>query len=84
MTMENIILTKADLAKRQQRSVESITTACSRNPSAVPPFFKLGNNRNSPIRFRLSDVIKWEDDMAKKQQQEQSAYDQKMNPKWNI
>lgn len=82
--MENIILTKADLAKRQQRSVESITTACSRNPSSVPPFFKLGNNRNSPIRFRLSDVIKWEEDMAKKQQQVQSAYEQKMNPKWNI
>ncbi|EKO3564779.1 hypothetical protein P0E95_001110 [Vibrio metschnikovii] len=82
--MDDVILTKSDLAKRQKRSLESITTACSRNPSAVPPFFKLGNNRNSPIRFRLSDVIEWEAEMADQQKLVASSYSQKMNPKWNI
>lgn len=82
--MNNVILTKADLAVRQKRSLESITTACSRNPSAVPPFFKLGNNKNSPIRFRLSDVIEWEAEMAEQQKTVASAYTQKIKPKWNI
>lgn len=82
--MEEQILTKADLAKRQQRSFESITTACSRNPSSVPPFFKLGNTKNSPIRFRLSDVIAWEAEMAAQQAQIAASVTQKMNPKWEI
>lgn len=82
--MEEQILTKADLAKRQQRSLESITTACSRNPSSVPPFFKLGNTKNSPIRFRLSDVIAWEAEMATQQAQIAASVTQKMNPKWEI
>ena len=82
--MEEQILTKADLAKRQQRSFESITTACSRNPSSVPPFFKLGNTKNSPIRFRLSDVIAWEAEMAEQQKQVALSYAQKHNPRWNI
>ena len=58
--MENTILTKKQLAERQQRSVESINTACSRERDAIPPYFKLGKHKNSPIRFRLSDVIAWE------------------------
>lgn len=82
--MEGQILTKADLAKRQQRSLESITTACSRNPSSVPPFFKLGNTKNSPIRFRLSDVIAWEAEMSAQQAQLAASATQKMNPKWEI
>jgi hypothetical protein len=82
--MEDQILTKADLAKRQKRSLESITTACSRNPSSVPPFFKLGNTKNSPIRFRLSDVIAWEAEMAAQQAKIASSVTQKMNPKWDI
>ena len=82
--MEEQILTKADLAKRQKRSLESITTACSRNPSSVPPFFKLGNTKNSPIRFRLSDVIAWEAEMAAQQAQIAASVTQKMNPKWEI
>lgn len=82
--MEEQILTKADLAKRQKRSLESITTACSRNPSSVPPFFKLGNTKNSPIRFRLSDVIAWEAEMATQQAQIAASVTQKMNPKWEI
>lgn len=82
--MEEQILTKADLAKRQQRSLESITTACSRNPTSVPPFFKLGNTKNSPIRFRLSDVIAWEAEMAAQQSRVAASVTQKMNPKWEI
>lgn len=82
--MNNTILTKADLAKRQQRSLESITTACSRNPSSVPPFFKLGTNKNSPIRFRLSDVIAWEDELAELQKQQVAVQVQALKPRWNI
>jgi hypothetical protein len=82
--MEDPILTKADLAKRQKRSLESITTACSRNPASVPPFFKLGNNKNSPIRFRLSDVIAWESEMAEQQAKVTSSVTQKMNPRWEV
>ncbi|CED61881.1 Putative uncharacterized protein [Moritella viscosa] len=82
--MNNTILTKADLAKRQQRSLESITTACSRNPSSVPPFFKLGTNKNSPIRFRLSDVIAWEDELAELQKQQVAEQVQALKPRWII
>lgn len=82
--MNNTILTKADLAERQQRSLESITTACSRNPSSVPPFFKLGTNRNSPIRFRLSDVIAWENELAELQKQQLAAQEQALKPRWII
>ncbi len=82
--MNNTILTKADLAERQQRSLESITTACSRNPSSVPPFFKLGTNRNSPIRFRLSDVIAWENELAELQKQQLAAQEQALKPRWMI
>ncbi|EDM69286.1 hypothetical protein PE36_07357 [Moritella sp. PE36] len=82
--MNNTILTKADLAKRQQRSLESITTACSRNPSSVPPFFKLGTNKNSPIRFRLSDVIAWEDELAELQKKQVAEQVQSLKPRWMI
>ncbi|MCF9124773.1 hypothetical protein J8A01_15390 [Vibrio parahaemolyticus] len=82
--MNDAILTKQDLAERQKRSVESITTACSRNPSSLPPFFKLGTNRNSPIRFRLSDVIAWEDEQAEKQKKLLEEQERKLAPRWLI
>ncbi|HCG9599754.1 MULTISPECIES: hypothetical protein [Vibrio] len=82
--MNDVILTKQDLAERQKRSVESITTACSRNPSSLPPFFKLGANRNSPIRFRLSDVIAWEDEQAEKQKKLLEEQERKLAPRWLI
>ncbi len=82
--MDDVILTKQDLAKRQKRSVESITTACSRNPSSIPPFFKLGSNRNSPIRFRLSDVIAWENEQAEKQKALVQEQEMKLKPRWVI
>ena len=31
----------------------------SANPSAVPPFLKLGDKPNSPVRWRASDVEAW-------------------------
>ncbi|TOH45144.1 hypothetical protein CGI80_24215 [Vibrio parahaemolyticus] len=82
--MNDVILTKQDLAERQKRSVESITTACSRNPSSLPPFFKLGTNRNSPIRFRLSDVIAWEDEQTEKQKKLLEEQERKLAPRWLI
>ncbi|OSP11368.1 hypothetical protein B7489_19700 [Vibrio alginolyticus] len=82
--MNDVILTKQDLAERQKRSVESITTACSRNPSSLPPFFKLGTNRNSPICFRLSDVIAWEDEQAEKQKKLLEEQERKLAPRWLI
>ncbi|WP_273979432.1 hypothetical protein [Vibrio parahaemolyticus] len=82
--MNDVILTKQDLAERQKRSLESITTACSRNPSSLPLFFKLGTNRNSPIRFRLSDVIAWEDEQAEKQKKLLEEQERKLAPRWLI
>ncbi|EJX1245942.1 hypothetical protein ODH84_003514 [Vibrio alginolyticus] len=82
--MNDVILTKQDLAERQKRSLESITTACSRNPASLPPFFKLGINRNSPIRFRLSDVIAWEDEQAEKQKKLLEEQERKLAPRWLI
>lgn len=70
VTMEKEILTKADLAARYGISEKSINTACSRNPSSLPPFFKLGVSKNSQIRFRLEDCLAFEAEMKEKQQQE--------------
>ncbi|NVJ66208.1 MAG: hypothetical protein HWE16_06945 [Gammaproteobacteria bacterium] len=44
-------------------SKKAIDVACSRNPSSLPPFFKLGTSKNSPIRFRLKDCIEFENKM---------------------
>lgn len=77
--MQHEILTKQQLAERQQRSIESINTACSREPRSVPPYFKLGNHKNSPIRFRLSDVIDWEAKQAEKTHMEAEAEIERRN-----
>lgn len=60
MNMIDEILTKEDIAKRYRISLSSVNTLCSRNPEALPKFFKLGNAKNSPVRFRLSDVMAFE------------------------
>lgn len=60
MNMIDEILTKQDIARRYQISLSSVNTLCSRNPEALPRFFKLGNAKNSPVRFRLSDVQAFE------------------------
>lgn len=60
MNMIDKILTKEDIANRYSISLSSVNTLCSRNPEALPKFFKLGNAKNSPVRFRLSDVVAFE------------------------
>lgn len=51
------------MAERYGMSKKAIDVACSRNPSSLPPFFKLGTSKNSPIRFRLKDCIEFENKM---------------------
>lgn len=67
MTVNDTILTKEDIAKRYQISLSSVNTLCSRNPEALPRFFKLGNAKNSPVRFRLSDVLAFEEAQVARQ-----------------
>lgn len=67
MTGTDNILTKEDIAKRYQISLSSVNTLCSRNPDALPRFFKLGNAKNSPVRFRLSDVLAFEEAQVARQ-----------------
>ena len=67
--MNPTILTKKDLAERYGMSEKSINTACSRNPSSIPKFFKLGVSSNSPVRFRLEDCLAFEEEMLQRQAQ---------------
>lgn len=77
--MQHEIITKRQLAERQHRSIDTISTACSRDPDSIPVFFKLGNHKNSPIRFRLSDVIAWEAKQAEKARAEVEAERERRN-----
>jgi len=70
--MNKAIFTKADLAKYFSVSEKSISTACSRTPSSLPKFFKLGVSSNSPVRFRLEDVLAFEAKMIARQEQLQA------------
>lgn len=67
MQVQNVIMTKEDIAKRYGISLSSVNTLCSRNPDALPRFFKLGNAKNSPVRFRLSDVLVFEEAQVARQ-----------------
>lgn len=67
MEVQNVIMTKEDIAKRYGISLSSVNTLCSRNPEALPRFFKLGNAKNSPVRFRLSDVLAFEEAQVARQ-----------------
>jgi len=71
--MNKAIFTKADLAEYFGISEKSISTACSRSPSSLPKFFKLGVNKNSPVRFRFEDVLAFEAEMLQRQEQAQAA-----------
>ena len=68
ISMEKPILTKGDLAKYFGISEKSISTACSRNPSSLPKFFKLGVSKNSPVRFRREDILVFEAEMLERQE----------------
>lgn len=67
--MSTSLLTKKELARRWGTSEKSISTACSRNPASLPRLMKLGFSKNSPIRFRLEDVLAFEEEMLKRQEQ---------------
>lgn len=51
------VLTKDDLSKVLKIPRSTLDTMCSRKPEHLPNFFKLGNAKNSPIRFLKRDVI---------------------------
>lgn len=66
--MDETFITKKQLAERYQMSVKSINTMCSmKGVKPIPCFIKLGPHSNSPIRFRMSDVLAWEAEQAEKQ-----------------
>lgn len=70
MKPENeVFLTIEQLAERYGRKLSTVKTLVSRNPGALPPSIKLGRARNAPVRFRLSDCVKWESELAKEQEQ---------------
>lgn len=74
--MEETFLTKKQLAERYQMSVKSINTMCSlKTVKPLPPFIKLGPHSNSPIRFRMSDVLSWEEQQAELQRQRDAEND---------
>jgi predicted DNA-binding transcriptional regulator AlpA len=67
---EGIFLTKKQIADRYQLSVKSVNTMCSvKTNRPLPPFMKLGPGSSSPIRFRMSDVLAWEEQQAEIQRQ---------------
>ncbi len=65
------ILTKADIADRYKMKLSTVSTLCSRSPSSLPPFFKMGDSDNSQIRFRRSDCDKWDEQRVAKNAQKQ-------------
>lgn len=65
--MKTHYLRKADIAKRLGLSLKTVDKACSQNPGSLPRFFKLGTGKNAPIRFRLEDVLAFEEAMLAKQ-----------------
>lgn len=61
MSVDNTppLLTANEVAKILAMPLSTLKKNCSVRQEAVPPFLKLGNQRNSPIRFRRSDVEAW-------------------------
>lgn len=53
-------LMQADaVAKAIAMPVNTLKKNVSANKASVPPFLKLGDKPNSPVRWRKSDVEKW-------------------------
>ncbi|WP_022942938.1 hypothetical protein [Psychromonas hadalis] len=67
-----IFITKAGLAQRYSMAISTVNTLCSRSPESLPKFIKLGLASNSPIRFKMADVIEWENKMQEQQIAQQS------------
>lgn len=61
MSDENIppLLTPEQVAFILAMCLSTFKKNCSVRPDSVPPFLKIGNAPNSPIRFRRTDVEKW-------------------------
>lgn len=70
MNTGDMILTKADIADRYQMKLSTVNTLCSRSPSSLPPFFKMGSSANSPIRFRREDCEAWDAEQVAKAQEQ--------------
>jgi len=74
--MDETFITKKQLAERYQMSVKSINTMCSmKGVKPIPRFIKLGPHSNSPIRFRMTDVLAWEAEQVEMQRQRDAVAD---------
>jgi hypothetical protein len=67
------IFTKRDIAARYSMQLSTVNTLCSRSPSSLPPFFKMGGSANSPIRFREEDCDIWDNERVKTEQARRSS-----------
>ena len=61
MSAENIppLLTADQVAEILSMSASTLRKNCSVSPESIPPFLKLGNASNSPVRWRRCDVDGW-------------------------
>ena len=61
MSAENMppLLTAEQVAVILVMSLSTLRKNCSVSPESVPPFLKLGNASNSPVRWRRTDVDAW-------------------------
>ncbi len=55
------LLTAEQVAERLAMSVSTLRKNVSVSPASVPPFLKLGQASNSPVRWRVCDVNAWID-----------------------
>ena len=53
------LLRAKDVAEIMAIPLSTLKKNVSANPSAVPPSLKLGNQPNSPVRWRRCDVERW-------------------------
>lgn len=53
------LLVAENVAERIAVPLATLKKNVSANPSAVPPFLKLGDKPNSPVRWRATDVEAW-------------------------
>jgi len=56
----NLFLTTEELAERWGQNVSAGTIENWRAARKGPPYVKLGRGKNSPVLYRLSDVIDYE------------------------
>ena len=61
MSAENIppLLTAEKVAEILAMPLSTLRKNCSVSPESIPPFLKLGNASNSPVRWRRCDVDAW-------------------------